>query len=431
MMGRFDAVAKSILTRVLRIRGYFRHLLKRLTVLSATILYLFAVVGLLGLMLYAALSSRPGLPWLLRVILIVVGLIGTVTMFRRVSPVLSTLLSHVKGAQIIPPRGPHTVNSSQCGLTRLLTWDADGSDPRRRSASYSQEVNQRLAAGIEIDLYSSAATPYEAGQVASAAIGSVLSNRRGGISINMKKVRLLDDSPLWKSTRNPIPLPVQMCRYWDVLVTNDLVGSCITWNDETLLVSEYLADRSDNAWVVRPLSASQCANSIGVNAVAISNDGFLLMGKQTTGSWVNPGEAVPGGSGSMDWRDLERYQAGHVTRATERELVEECLKRQTLRALPTIRTRLIGYARFLHRGGKPEFFGVCYVDLPRKAFRIRKMELPYQEDLIAKDVGEDPKGMTLESLKGVVTYLKEAARVGDVSVDGGRCFRKILAFRWG
>lgn len=41
----------------------------------------------------------------------------------------------------------------------------------------------------------------------------------------------------------------------------------------------------------------------------------------------------------------------------ERELREEC----GIAGNVALRTRIIGYARLLHRGGKPEFFGVTFV----------------------------------------------------------------------
>src|SRR5215207_5420508 len=47
-----------------------------------------------------------------------------------------------------------------------------------------------------------------------------------------------------------------------------------------------------------------------------------------------------------------------VIPAMERELAEECgIPRSAIE-----RTIIIGYARLLHRGGKPEYFGVSIVD---------------------------------------------------------------------
>lgn len=76
---------------------------------------------------------------------------------------------------------------------------------------------------------------------------------------------------------------------------------------------------------------------------------------------------APTGSGSCDWEDTVRARSGEVdlhatlARAMEREFMEESFGGApvTLRC----ETRVLGYFRWIRRGGKPEFVGVTRADV--------------------------------------------------------------------
>jgi hypothetical protein len=80
---------------------------------------------------------------------------------------------------------------------------------------------------------------------------------------------------------------------------------------------------------------------------------------------------APSGSGSLDWEDLSSSNAADILSlvlyGAERELREECSLDEYTddhgRRWPSIDSKVIvmGFARMLHRAGKPEFFCLGYI----------------------------------------------------------------------
>lgn len=148
-----------------------------------------------------------------------------------------------------------------------------------------------------------------------------------------------------------------MCRpasFFDGLCSNELTGwevhrDGVLWN----FSSEHLLDSSGR---LLALSQSQLANMIGVSTVAITTDSHLLLTLQSRGSSASAQLWAPSGSGSLEPQDLrgQTWLQRAVTAGMERELHEEC----GLLPSDVVSTRVIGYGRWLDRGGKPEFYGV-------------------------------------------------------------------------
>lgn len=123
-----------------------------------------------------------------------------------------------------------------------------------------------------------------------------------------------------------------------------------------------LADASD-AMIERGrlvgLADSDLSNHIGVSTLVLSADDRLMLQHQGAQN-VSGGEMGPGGSGSLDVRDLRLAGDPPTLQALcragmEREAAEELSARFAERGTATV---LTGHARFLLRGGKPEFFGI-------------------------------------------------------------------------
>jgi len=135
------------------------------------------------------------------------------------------------------------------------------------------------------------------------------------------------------------------------------------------------------------LEQSYCSNHVGVGSLAFTSDGQLVLTVQARGSAQNPNLLVPSASGSADWGDLREgdHLPGFLVRAMERELAEEC-GLEGMRPAPRVETRLLGFARLLMRGGKPEFFGVSYVDAPFADLSITRKESVYIADLLGSRV---------------------------------------------
>jgi hypothetical protein len=138
-----------------------------------------------------------------------------------------------------------------------------------------------------------------------------------------------------------------------------------------------------NNQILLDLSESKCSNHIGVSTLAFTRDGKMVVTVQSASSAQSAGLLAPSGSGSADLEDLQ--QAGNdfhtfLTRAMERELLEECGLANAGAGL--VRTRLIGYARLLDRGGKPEFFGVSLLDVPFATLRVTGKEAVFIADIM-------------------------------------------------
>lgn len=108
------------------------------------------------------------------------------------------------------------------------------------------------------------------------------------------------------------------------------------------------------------LEVAAVNNHVGISTLAITADRYIVVWQQGALNIQDPGKIVATGSGSGDFGDVSQESLkGTVTRGMERELHQEALKEglpwdQTAIA----HTEVIGFFRWLSRGGKPEFVGV-------------------------------------------------------------------------
>jgi hypothetical protein len=128
---------------------------------------------------------------------------------------------------------------------------------------------------------------------------------------------------------------------------------------------------------LKPISQSGLGNHIGISSIAISSDLYLCFWRQGKGAQQSARLLAPTGSGSCDWSDLcsdqhadkERDAAptllGTIQRAMTREYEEESspLGRATNDG-QVIGALVLGYFRWVSRGGKPEFVGVTKLSVP-------------------------------------------------------------------
>ena len=94
-------------------------------------------------------------------------------------------------------------------------------------------------------------------------------------------------------------------------------------------------------------------NYIGASTIVITKDNCLIIGKQGDYSRANAGRYAPSGSGSVNYSDLKLSNDFNsiIINAMEREFCEE----NNYSSNNKIKTIIIGYARLLERGGKPDF----------------------------------------------------------------------------
>ncbi|SFS72216.1 hypothetical protein [Saccharopolyspora flava] len=176
--------------------------------------------------------------------------------------------------------------------------------------------------------------------------------------------------PALRSAENPLfngpvvglrtdPLPgtgdaevrLHRARYFDFQCTNELCGLRIADRESGAVFDPHRELLTDAAGRLRPLDTGELADVVGISTLAFTTDGLLVI----------VGDGDPSGSGSLEPRDLltadgaPRGELGEVLRTgMERELREETgLARGSVAG-----TELTGFARWMERGAKPEFFGI-------------------------------------------------------------------------
>lgn len=240
-------------------------------------------------------------------------------------------------------------------------------------AAYSRAVNAMLNGhALPIKWL---ARPYHVSGTATQVRWSTLHQkvRTGAVIFNEAKVRLLSDLTVERIERGD-PLQLQKTDYFSSLCTNEIVMQRISsaGRAEPLLDGMRLLSAADG--VVLELAESALSNHIGLSTIALTRDSHLVVARQGKRNAQGSGLLSPAGSGSLDYSDLERggVDLGRVLKAAmQRELIEECgLTNKDLR----IQTYLIGFARLLNRGGKPEFFGFSIVDAMFHELNIPRAE---------------------------------------------------------
>jgi len=155
--------------------------------------------------------------------------------------------------------------------------------------------------------------------------------------------------------------------FFSELCSNELTGWAISSSGNSIDFKErYLFDSRNQ---LLSLGQSQLANGIGVSTLAITSDSKLVLTLQSVSSQTSGGMWAPSGSGALEPRDgLDGHDSlliDVVIRGAERELCEEGrIKPAWIR-----QSRVIGYSRWLDRGGKPEFY--CVTSLSVHSSELR------------------------------------------------------------
>lgn len=152
-------------------------------------------------------------------------------------------------------------------------------------------------------------------------------------------------------------LEFQPVSYFDGLCSNDLMKFRVDGKRQ----GDYWSSRhmtQDNGELCS-LNESTIANIVGVSTLAISTDGKIIVVMQNRMSSSSSFLNAPSGSGSIDEEDMDNCETLNdlVTCGAIRELREEVGIPEDL----LTETKVIGYSRWLERGGKPEFFAVTYL----------------------------------------------------------------------
>ncbi|MEQ0565114.1 hypothetical protein ABJI51_39070 [Amycolatopsis sp. NEAU-NG30] len=231
--------------------------------------------------------------------------------------------------------------------------------PARGTALVSAAIDRDLWTGRHtIEL---AEEPYRLPPALKATAPHVLPLRaRGRLLFNGPVVGMRGD-PLPATGARPAPVRLHRARFFDAVCSNELGTLRITRAGTGEEYDLRKAELTDSAGALRALSSSSLADHVGVSTVAFTSDGRLVTVRQSALNAVSGLLLAPSGSGSLEPRDLRTPDGGTrrslhtaVCAGMDRELCEE----SGLAAGDVRSTRLVGFARWMDRGAKPEFFGL-------------------------------------------------------------------------
>ena len=163
--------------------------------------------------------------------------------------------------------------------------------------------------------------------------------------------------------------------YHTSLLTNEACSRVLLRDERIVcdfrLMYPYMAnDVAGSPGHLQALELSALANHVGVSTLALTSDGYLVVHRQNELTQVSQNLVAPSGSGSLDWVDHHLAKTDDflavVRYGMARELREECgLDNNSRRggrdwSVKSLaqNTLILGYSRWLERGGKPEFMGI-------------------------------------------------------------------------
>ncbi|NMG60627.1 hypothetical protein E1H12_19455 [Geitlerinema sp. P-1104] len=238
------------------------------------------------------------------------------------------------------------------------------------------------------------------------------SRRQGRMFFDEKKISLL-------TTISGTTTSVEIFEssYFLSFITNDLSTLNVEkYNDTlepTLLQSaakNFPCHDFDNNPKMKAFKGSLMSNHIGSNTLAITRSGRLIIWRQGRSAQRSTGLLAPTGSGSLDIKDLDYKHLNLeslVIAGMERELLEECHKSGDFINWSLIeKTKLIGFYRWIGKGGLPGFLGVTKlaVDIEDILPNISEVDNPkyIQTDYPADDI---------ESLRNTINFLLKKPRM--------------------
>ncbi|HEY0637989.1 MAG TPA: hypothetical protein VGD67_10105 [Pseudonocardiaceae bacterium] len=241
---------------------------------------------------------------------------------------------------------------------------------------------------------------------------------RGRLLFNGPVIGMRDD-PLVRPGGDPSVVRLHRARFFDGQCSNELCTVRIRHRETGRVHDVRRTDLVSTSGVLRSLSESELADLVGVSTMALTVDGRFVVVRQSDRNSASPLLLAPSGSGSLEPRDLAPPAGGGapplrdvLVRGMERELCEET----GIAAGDVVRTRVVGFARWMERGAKPEFFGLTELSVTASALRFAPLgsdervyssgvfTVPVDLAAVGADLG---RGIALERLPSLPEELRE------------------------
>lgn len=228
--------------------------------------------------------------------------------------------------------------------------------------------------------------------------------------------------PLPPVGSSPTPIRLHRARFFDAVCSNELCTLRITARDtgkEYDLRREELVDDSGQ---LRSLASSKLAELVGISTIALTVDEKLVVVMQSGRNSASPLLLAPSGSGSFEPKDVFAATAsghGHLKSALtvgmERELCEET----GIAPTQIMNTEVIGFARWMERGAKPEFFGLTRLSVDSDSVvassTLHGVELLYSAGLLTVDIDLASLGRELVAGRSLLKANSLPSRLRDDS----------------
>lgn len=190
---------------------------------------------------------------------------------------------------------------------------------------------------------------------------------RGRLLFNGRVVGMRGE-PLPSAGVSGSPIRLHRARFFDSECSNGLCGMRVVDRATGEEFDPRLRLLTDSAGRLRSLAESELADVVGISTLAVTTDDHLVLVVQSQRNTASQLLVAPSGSGSLEPGDVAGNLVDSVRAGMERELCEET----GLRRDEVVSTRVTGFARWMERGGKPEFFGVTTLAVSSAAARGRR-----------------------------------------------------------
>jgi hypothetical protein len=223
--------------------------------------------------------------------------------------------------------------------------------------------------------------------------------------------------PLPPGPRQPQPIRLHVARFFDGQCSNELCALRITHRETGVEFDPRHSLLTNADGRLRALSESVLADTVGVSTLAVTADSQLVLVPQSRRNVGSPLLLAPSGSGSLSPADLGNGKSqalrAIVCRGMERELREETgIRQDEIRT-----TAVVGFARWLERGAKPEFFGITQLSATAEDLADRRHlaaeERPYSGQMFTMRIDFDALGREITSGMTLFTAPSLPARIRD------------------
>jgi hypothetical protein len=198
---------------------------------------------------------------------------------------------------------------------------------------------------------------------------------RGKVVFNGTFIGMTDD-PIPQSSGKPTPIRLRRASYFDGQCSNEICTLRIVHKSTGGEVDIRRSELRAGDGTLRRLSESDLANGVGISTVAFTTDNYLVTVLQKATNIASALLLAPSGSGALEPRDLPKQEgisSFHLQDILVAGMVRELGEETGITSDEIDGTTVVGFARWLERGARPEFFGYTKLKLHSRDLQPRRL----------------------------------------------------------